>query len=340
MAASSVAATGPGGRVAGPLGRRGASSRLARLASKGTETAARHRSPRDCLACIGPGPARPYRPVSLAQAEYPDRRRLEVPLAHAVVDHLLGYDRPFAESRLQLTPVEWGVWTYLVVRFLEDFQRDSQGSPEHATINHPADRSWLVLDRVGPDPFNPAGLGAVVTLLSSIRVGSTTGTARFWLPESALNSLIMSEPRTSMILPDLATSKVREYSSLWRAQAGLVTMPDGLKRLRVGGVLPLPDSRLTGTPLSPIGSIMLSCGPTTLGETFQFPAEPVEGSSGRLLRLTGSLIHQQQPREPLPLGIQPIMSSNNPSAANGGTAARPRRLTSRSLWPSNSGGST
>ena len=44
---------------------------------------------------------------------------LEVPLAHAVVDRLLGYDRPLAESRLQLTPVEWGVWTYLVVQALE-----------------------------------------------------------------------------------------------------------------------------------------------------------------------------------------------------------------------------
>ena len=45
---------------------------------------------------------------------------LEVPLAHTVVDRLLGYDRPLSETRLQLTPVEWGVWTYLVVRVLDE----------------------------------------------------------------------------------------------------------------------------------------------------------------------------------------------------------------------------
>ncbi len=51
------------------------------------------------------------RPGLIAQFRWPRLNTrlalgLEVPLAHAVVDHLLGYDRPFAESRLQLTPVE------------------------------------------------------------------------------------------------------------------------------------------------------------------------------------------------------------------------------------------
>ena len=41
---------------------------------------------------------------------------IENALAHTVVDRLLGFDRPFAESRLQLTPVEWGVWTFLILR--------------------------------------------------------------------------------------------------------------------------------------------------------------------------------------------------------------------------------
>ncbi len=270
------------------------------------------------------------RPGLIAQFRWPSLNTrlalgLEIPLAHAVVDHLLGYDRPFAESRLQLTPVEWGVWSYLAVRSLEECERASQCGREHETSTAPTDRPSLVLDRVGPDPFDPAGLGAVVTLRSSIRVGSTTGTARLWLPEPALNFLLASEPQAGQIVPDLATSKAREYSSLWRALAGLVAMPNGLKRLRTGGVLPLTDSRLTGTPQSPSGPIVLICGPTSLGETFQLPAEPVEGSSGRLLRLTGSLIRQRQPREPLTLGTNQIMSSSSPSpgADHSGAPALP-----------------
>jgi len=260
------------------------------------------------------------RPGLIAQFRWPRLNTrlalgLEVPLAHAVVDHLLGYDRPFAESRLQLTPVEWGVWTYLVVRSLGQFELASQGGPGHGTTTAPADRTSLVLDRVGPDPFDPTGLGAVATLRSSIRVSSTTGTARLWLPEPVLNFLLASEPPAGTMVPGLATSKAREYSSLWRALAGLVAMPNGLRRLRTGGVLPLTDSRLTGTPQSPSGPIVLACGPTSLGETFQLPAEAVVGSSGRLLRLTGSLIRQRLPRDPLTLGTNQIMSSTSPSPA-------------------------
>ena len=74
------------------------------------------------------------RPGLIAQFRWPSLNTrlalgLEVPLAHAVVDHLLGYDRPFAESRLQLTPVEWGVWTYLVVRSLEGFCQSFSRAP-------------------------------------------------------------------------------------------------------------------------------------------------------------------------------------------------------------------
>ncbi len=107
-------------------------------------------------------------------------------------------------------------------------------------------------------------------------------------------------------------------------------MPNGLKRLRVGGVLPLTDSRLTGTPQSPSGPIALACGPTVQGKSFEFSAEPVEGSSGRLLRLTGPLIHQHQPREPLTLGTNPIMSltssshgADHPGALSTGPTASP-----------------
>ena len=57
---------------------------------------------------------------------------IEIPLAHHIVDRLLGFDRPFAESRLQITPVEWGIWSFLVLRALDSLDTglsDSTGSP-------------------------------------------------------------------------------------------------------------------------------------------------------------------------------------------------------------------
>jgi len=73
---------------------------------------------------------------------------VEIPLAHAVVDRLLGFDRPLAESRLQLSPVEWGVWTFLFAKALDQLD------------------AWpdLYLDRVGPDPFDPGSLGHINTI--------------------------------------------------------------------------------------------------------------------------------------------------------------------------------
>ncbi len=85
---------------------------------------------------------------------------IENALAHTLVDRLLGFDRPFAESRLQLTPVEWGVWTFLILRALDamDTQsnREETQRPDGVRSLCPGD---LTLDRVGPDPFNLAGLG-------------------------------------------------------------------------------------------------------------------------------------------------------------------------------------
>jgi type III secretion system YscQ/HrcQ family protein len=230
---------------------------------------------------------------------------LEVPLAHAVVDRLLGHDRPFAESRLQLTPVEWGIWTYLIVRTLEEMNRALSSSD-----------SWdLVLDRVGPDLFNPADLGSFVTLLWSVRFGDTASTVRLWLPESVADRLSDLRPGRAegpRALLSSAPGK-RPFVSSWRAEAGRVLMPRGLGRLRVGGVLPLDDSRLTGTPQSPSGLVTLLCPLSGVGECFVLEAEPVANSGGRLVRLAGSLDRQQRPREPLPTGNLPAMSPQPPS---------------------------
>ena len=183
------------------------------------------------------------RPGLTAQFRWPRKRTrlglsVEVPTAHAVVDRLLGFDRPFAETRLQLTPVEWGVWTYLIVRCLEE-------------IGAPLD---LSVDRVSPDPFDADGLGAIVTVRWAVRVGGVAGAVRLWLPESLADAWNVSESTGRTTSNATApTAKMRELSADWRVVAGRVRMPDGLRRLRVGGVLPLVDPPLTGAPATPSG---------------------------------------------------------------------------------------
>ena len=101
---------------------------------------------------------------------------IETPLAHAIVDRLLGFDRPFAQSRLQLTPVEWGVWTLLFVRAISSFdterQADDHQKPDIAANLRPGE---VTLDRVGPDPFDPSGLGSIVTVRWPVRIGDVAG---------------------------------------------------------------------------------------------------------------------------------------------------------------------
>ncbi len=106
---------------------------------------------------------------------------IENALAHTIVDRLLGFDRTFAESRLQLTPVEWGVWTFLILRALDTMGSGSEREgPDGLRSLGPAD---LTLDRAGPDPFDPSRLGPIVTVRWPLRVGTTTGAVRLWLPE-------------------------------------------------------------------------------------------------------------------------------------------------------------
>jgi hypothetical protein len=95
------------------------------------------------------------RPGVIAQIVWPSRATrlglgIETTLAHTLVDRLLGHERRTGEDRLQVTPVEWGILTYVVARTLGAFLGD-----------HAPD---LVLDRVGPEPFDPDGLGPILTL--------------------------------------------------------------------------------------------------------------------------------------------------------------------------------
>ena len=259
---------------------------------------------------------------------------IENPLAHTIVDRLLGFDRPFAESRLQLTPVEWGVWTFLILRALDAM--DTGANPNETVDpdeHRPLGPGDLTLDRAGTDPFDPSGLGEIVTVRWAVRIGTTVGAVRFWLPESVAERWLDAPPR--MNAPHIASkggSKGAgradepvgpvgrgEISSQWRAEAGSVAMPQGLKRLRVGGVLPLTDSRLIGSPGSPGGPVDLILDLDGQEGRFRIPARPVPDSGGRLVRVEDVLRREPRPRDPILVNVKenrtmsPSSASSNPA---------------------------
>jgi flagellar motor switch protein FliN len=262
---------------------------------------------------------------------------IEISLAHAVVDRLLGFDRTFAQSRLQLTPVEWGVCTFLFVRAIRSFAPeggpDSRPSPDIAGDLSPGE---LTLDRVGPDPFDPTGLGSIVTVRWPVRIGNVAGAVRLWLPEMVVNHWAAGPTRPAggdTVAPPCRDHSDRagktigrvprsELASCWRAEAGLVTMSQGLKRLRVGGVLPLSNSALTGTPASLTGPVALILDLEGQDALFRIPVSPVADSGGRLMRIEASPLLEPRLRRPNDATIsetrpmsQPIASSATPPAA-------------------------
>jgi flagellar motor switch protein FliN/FliY len=109
---------------------------------------------------------------------------IEPALAHALVDRLLGFERFPAEGRYQVTPVEFGILSFVAARALD--RLDAKQGPLGP---------WdLALDRVGPDPFEIHGLGPIVTWKWRIRIGQTTGAARLWIPESVVAFWLLEEP--------------------------------------------------------------------------------------------------------------------------------------------------
>jgi type III secretion system YscQ/HrcQ family protein len=231
---------------------------------------------------------------------------LETPVAHALVDRLLGYERVEAAAHLQLTPVEWGVLTFLIARGLAHLRR-------HDGPLGPWD---LLLDRAGPDPFDPRDLGSIVTLRWGVRVDSVSGSLRLWLPEALVVRWLDSAPPAAP--PRAAwTASFAELSTLWRAEAGTIDMPRGLARLRVGGVLPLNQSPLRGTPQSPSGTVALALVPPDgpAGRLW-FPCEVVPLSGGGRVTLTAPMQHDPSPREAHPVN-PPADSPPAPGAPAG-----------------------
>ncbi len=251
---------------------------------------------------------------------------IENALAHAVVDRLLGFDRAFAESRLQLTPVEWGIWTFLILRALDGMDSGIEAGP--SSVPDEGQRFGPVglrLDRAGPDPFDPTGLGAIVTIRWAVQIGSVAGSVRLWIPEFLVRPWAESPGAAgpgdiAAGGPAIATSRTvprGELSSLWRAEAGTVAMPQGLKRLRVGGVLPLSGSRLTGTPASPDGPVDLVLDLEEAAGRFRIPARAVADSGGRLVRTEDMPRREPHPRYPILAPVKEKRTMSQPASASG-----------------------
>lgn len=239
------------------------------------------------------------RPGVNAQIVWPERGLrfgvgIESGLVHALVDTLLGYERRPGEDRLQVTPVESGVLSFVLARTLAELPDSEAGS------------GW-VIDRVGPDPFDVEGMGRIVTVLWPLRIQRSTWLMRFWFPESLVN--IESAPPTGV-----PPTSLRDLTAEWRAEAGRVTLPRGLAQLRAGGVVPIDGAPLSGTPSSPHGPVELTS--TAAGPVrFQFAAEPVPASSGTRIRVVGPLIRAVIPREPRPMSAasdQPVAAAELP----------------------------
>ena len=201
----------------------------------------------------------------------------------------------------------------------------------------------MTIDRVGPDPFDTTGLGAVVTVRWSVRLGNVVAAVRLWIAESVVQLWLATppqpaSPRSNRVLAQKVTNRGlgrisarparRSYEHL-RTLGGFVAMPQGLKRLRVGGVLPLAGSPLTGSPASLSGSVDLVLELAGQGGRFRIPACPVADSGGRLVRLEDRPIHEPHVRDPVEVNIREGQSmsqpnlSRNPSTTATSTSAGP-----------------
>jgi flagellar motor switch protein FliN/FliY len=104
-------------------------------------------------------------------------------------------------------------------------------------------------------------------------------------------------------------------------------MPQGLKRLRSGGVLPLLDSRVSGAPGSIDGPVDLVLDLDGDNRRFRIRARPVAGSEGRLLRIEERPIDELRLRDPIDMTKsenQPMnQSSTSPDSPAAGAGVGP-----------------
>jgi flagellar motor switch/type III secretory pathway protein FliN len=227
---------------------------------------------------------------------------IETPLAHGVVDGLLGFDRPAEESRLQISPVEWGVLTMVAAETL----RRLSGSAG------PLGQWDLLLDRVGPDPFDTSGLGRVITIRWPLRIGAGEGAARLWVSESLAARWLGAEPKPSEFPHADALARFPELSGEWFAKAGVIPLDRGSAMLRVGGFLTLGGTGMSGEPESPKGVVTLALKTSDRDGRFVIPGESEPLSGGGRFRSTGPIHHVLTPREGLPMSPSSSTSGGSP----------------------------
>ncbi len=224
---------------------------------------------------------------------------IDPPLAHAVVDRLLGHERTPAEARLQVSPVEWGVLTFVIASGLERLE-DRVG---------PIGPWDLAIDRVGPDPFDPADLGPIVTWRWRVRVGAITGSARLWIPDSLLAVWLGALDPGSRVAP----LPMAIGAGDWRVEAGQITgVPAQDRAYLIPGRLCLIDNApLTGTTTLPVGDVRLTqtdhatqtwfsarLDSVGAGIRLVVTSEPTQTSTSRMATMTDS----RESRGPDPAG--------------------------------------
>ncbi len=239
------------------------------------------------------------RPGVIAQLAWPrlDARLalgVETPMAHAIADHLLGFSRLAAQGHLQVTPVEWGILSFVFARALD--RLDAHPGPFGA---------WdLTIDRVGPDPFDPSDLGPMMTWRWPARLGGFSGSIRLWLPESILSRLAAMPAPPTEPGPSHAV-----LSSTWACEAGTITIARCQSRLKPGGVLPVDGMAIKGTVATPAGALKLVCKDAD-GRSW-YEAAPVHNTSASRLTIAKPLRREPTPREPLT--VNPFPSSAAPA---------------------------
>ena len=227
---------------------------------------------------------------------------LDVPLAHIIVDRLLNGERPPAEYRLPISPVEWGILTYLAA--------DVLGKPR--ATDGPLGPWDFLIDRVSPDPFDTDALGRIITIRWPLRMNGEEGSLRLWLPESVVGRWLAEVPDASSLesIPPDSESRAALQSE-WRAEAGRILFPRGLKSLRDRGLIPLVGDYRRGSVASPEGIVQLIHRSSDSSLQSFFLAEVVPNSGGGRLSLMSALqrrratvdsnkaLSTNEPREPL-----------------------------------------
>ena len=104
----------------------------------------------------------------------------------------------------------------------------------------------------------------------------------------------------------------------WR---DLSSMPQGLRRLRVGGVLPFSQTRLIGSPRSPSGPVDLIIDLDEQELQFRIPTRPVADTGGRLVRLESGVIRERRTRDPIDRTKPSRTSMSQPTASQAPAAA-------------------